>query len=256
MKTTHATARRGFTLIELVVVLLILAGLAGIVIPILQNMVQKTHGAAGASNVNETAKALMLFDAQFGGQPDLFDSVIDDAGGILGGLANEGVDRLDPSPALAAGSTIEGSILNALTAVGMTQVMTHVAAPDNFTFDSYDVDPQPLVGAIVATLTADGQADLGLTPPVAYVDAGPRDIVAYVALGVGARNTAIGRTMLDAPVHFPETGENPAEIYSRFLAIYAIPRSGPARLATIAGAHEEGLSGLGSHLDEYFEVQN
>ena len=79
-------------------------------------------------------------------------------------------------------------------------------------------------------------------------------IVAYVAFGVGAQNTAIGETMLDAPVHFLEGGESPIEEYARWIAIFAIPAEGSIRLASVVGFEEDVLSGLDKHLNEYYEA--
>ncbi|MEZ6106265.1 MAG: prepilin-type N-terminal cleavage/methylation domain-containing protein [Pirellulaceae bacterium] len=51
MSVRYNAARRGLTLIELVVVLLILVGLAGVVIPAVTNMVGRTHTSSGAANI-------------------------------------------------------------------------------------------------------------------------------------------------------------------------------------------------------------
>ena len=75
--------RTGFTLIELVVVLLILAALAGVLVPVLQNMVQKSHGSSGAANHEEIAKSIQLHEAQTGLQPNDYDSLIDEANALF-----------------------------------------------------------------------------------------------------------------------------------------------------------------------------
>ena len=55
-------ARRGFTLIELIVVLMILVGLAGMVIPAVTDMVQRTHTSTSAGNLHEVANAVARYE--------------------------------------------------------------------------------------------------------------------------------------------------------------------------------------------------
>lgn len=241
--------RGGLTLIELVVVLLILAALAGVVIPVVQNMAQKSHGSAGATNIGEVAKALMLFEIQNGKHPDRYDSLYD------------GTDLVVDSGSGLTASPIDDEDLDSLNKIGITSYMIHDPAATNKTFEPYAVAAVPTTLADtspVATLSPANIQALGLQPTVlrTATTEPPSAPVKYVAFGVGQRNTAIGKTMLEAAIHFPESGESPLAAYSRFLAIYAIPRVGPARLASVAAVHEDGLSGAGAHMAEYFETQN
>lgn len=238
--------RRGLTLIELVVVLLILAGVAGIVVPVLQNMVLKTHGAAGSANVAEVAKAIQLFEAQRGEHPNDYDSLIDEAGALV-----------NDANANLVSATTTARMVDALGDLNITESVEHLSTSTNLTFAPYDTPTAfqdlTVVGSPIATLSGAGITSLGLRPTGGLANSDP---VAYVAFGVGQLNEAIGVTMVDAPVHFPEGGENPIDEYSRFVVVYAIPNSGPARLVSVAAAHEEGLSGLSSHLNEYYSTQN
>lgn len=247
--------RRGFTLIELVVVLLVLAGLAGIIVPVFQNMLVRTHGAAGASNIAETAKALQMHVAEYGVYPDLFDSLTDGTAVIQNGFGELGDPIADPpvlaSPRIQASAATDYE--EQFEKAGITAVVNHPASGGATFFSGTGV---PLTTAQIAVLTPVGIAELGL-PPTTDVDASARDTIAYVAMGVGGSNTAIGRTMVDAGVHFPEEGnESPESTYSRFIAVFAIPADGAARLATVTAAHEEGFSNISSHLGEYFESRN
>jgi prepilin-type N-terminal cleavage/methylation domain-containing protein len=248
--------RRGFTLIELVVVLLVLAGLAGIIVPVFQNMLVRTHGAAGASNIAETAKALQMHVAEYGVYPDLFDSLTDGTAVIQNGFGE--VEDQDADPPVDATPRIQASAatdyVEQFEKAGITAVVNHPASGGATFFSGPGV---PLTTAQIAVLTTVGIAELGLPPTTSSDDPSARDTIAYVAMGVGGSNTAIGRTMVDAGVHFPEEGnESPESTYSRFIAVFAIPADGAARLATVAAAHEEGFSNISSHLGEYFESRN
>lgn len=249
LRARLAKVRRGLTLIELVVVLLVLAALAGVLVPVLQNMVQKSHGSAGATNIGEIAKAIGLFEAQTGRHPDNYDALYD------------GTDLVIDAGSGLTAVALDDEDLESLNDIGITGYMLHDPAATNKTFEPYALAVTPTLlaeGSMVATLSAGNVQSLGLPPTVLRTETtSPASTpVKYVALGVGQRNSAIGKTMLDAAVHFPEAGESPLTTYSRYLAIYAIPRVGPARLAAVAAAHEDGLSGIGGHLAEYFETQN
>lgn len=249
LRATSATVHRGLTLIELVVVLLILAALAGILVPVLQNMAQKSHGSAGATNAGEIAKAIAMYEAQVRAQPDNFDALYD------------GTDLVVDAGSGLTATPLDDEDLDSLNSVGISGYMLHDPAATDQTFEPYAVTAMPTLlasGSVVATLSAGNVQSLGLQPTILRTETSlpASSPVKYVAFGVGGRNSAIGKTMLDAPVHFPESGESTVTTYSRYLAVYAIPRVGPARLSAVVAAHEDGLSGIGGHLAEYFETEN
>ena len=74
MRLVPASRRRrqqaGLTLIELVVVLLVLTALAGVLIPFATQITQRTHGSAGAANIEETTKSITRFEVERFRQPD------------------------------------------------------------------------------------------------------------------------------------------------------------------------------------------
>ena len=255
--------RRGFTLIELVVVLLVLAGLAGILVPVVQNMVIKTHGSAGASNIAEVAKAIQLFEAQFFTNPSGFDSLIA-AGDSAVGEDHFTVITLD---AAGAEALSDAGIANVYDFTGPANTL------DTFSSDKYASAfglPRAIGnGGQVVLLNDEGIEELSLPPGQ------------YAAFGVGERCELVGTTMLEAPVHFPEDGTKPTAKYSRFVAIYSLGGTfvpavaddpvtpadesapatvtgiGRAKLVTVAGLHAHGtdfeLASLGKHLEEYYE---
>src|SRR6266446_306962 len=69
--------RRGLTLIELIVVLMVLVALAGILVPMLPSMLTRAHVAAHVTNVVEIAKAITTYQALNSGYPDQWDSLTD-----------------------------------------------------------------------------------------------------------------------------------------------------------------------------------
>jgi len=236
----NKAARGGFTLIELIVVLMILVGLAGMVIPAVTDMVVRTHTSTASGNIAEVANAVARYEAQYLSYPDQFDS-------LKVTLASATSDFLALSSEIDTGSNTELVALTsdhvaALQGAGITTLRTHLNTGDP-TFE-----PPTVSDTLTATtdslifLTDTGATQLGLTPAADDT---------YVLLGVGNAITAIGRTMTEAPVHFPENGaENPAAAYNRFLAVFDV--SGErAKLVKVISPH---FGALDDHMAEYFEI--
>lgn len=244
--------RRNLTLIELVIVLLVLVGLAGLLVPQFGNTVVATHGATGASNISEIVKAVQLHSVRTFSEPNQLCS-LQTAAGTLSTTINLDTNG-DSNPtgddwSLVAAPTGANA---ALAAAGITQLSRLDSAAESATFNSElqavsDLNtngtPTPTNTHLVV-LTAQGVTRLGLNP------AGT-----YVVLGLGQRCTMIGQSMTDAPIHFPEGADGtPDTTYARFLLIYDV--SGERAKFVGACANDDGtISGLNKHLAEYFEAQ-
>ncbi len=99
-------------------------------------------------------------------------------------------------------------------------------------------------------LSDTAQESLGLEITGAGVDG------KYVVLGVGALSDMNGKTMVDAPVHFPRnTSSNPETVYSRFLAVFQIT-DGVAAIdrAKFVGVIAPDGSGVSTEMSSYFEI--
>ena len=246
--------RRGLTLIELTVVLLILAATAGILVPRLVGYSVRAHGASGASNIQEVSKAIALFEANTGGQPDGWDSLLQNAGASPYAAL---VESTAPAAPVQASTLLVAEEADALTAVGITTLNNMddgTGANFNATFNPNDGTTTAIAnGAPVAILTAASIADLGLDPANRYV-----------TFGLGTGVNIIGSVMLDAPVHFPEGGEKPEEVYLRWYVVYELgdgtaPNTPErARYMGVFGCEPDsgGMTNLGAHLGEYFEARD
>lgn len=236
--------RRGFTLIELIVVLMILVGLAGILIPAVTSMVGRTHTSTASANIAEIANAIQRYETQYMSYPNNFDSL---ETAVIGTQLNTLDADLVSILAPVTLTTANGR-LAALQNAGITSVGLH--AEDDGTF--VKAAPTTLVTTnVVQGLTAAAQENLGLETPTNGV------ANKYVCLGVGTLCSMNGRTMLEAPVHFPENGTgNPDSVYGRFIAVFQITDSAGdalerAKLVGVISPHGDGLDG---HLAEYFEI--
>ena len=83
-KPSHS-GRAGLTLMELVVVLVVLIALAGIVVPMLPNLLTNAHDATVTTNVTGVNQAIQGYFAVNLKYPDQFDSLVDTNGNIYVG---------------------------------------------------------------------------------------------------------------------------------------------------------------------------
>ena len=237
--TAKTNNRGGFTLVELIVVLMILVGLAAVLIPAVTDMVARTSSSTSASNISEVANSVQRYETQYMSYPNNFDSLTVDIDG----------DDLD-TLTTGLSAVLEDVVLTALTrvpltAAGITSVGTHTDTDNTFVAATPTAltDTSTLKG-----LTAAAQVALGLeTTGVAGK---------YVCFGLGSISDLNGKTNIDAPVYFPENGTlNPDAVYGRFIVVFQItdgtdPLS-RAKLVTVITPNGEGL---GSGLADYFDI--
>ena len=231
--------RPGFTLVELIVVLMILVGLAAILIPAVTDMVGRTNSSTSSSNIAEVAGSIQRYEAQFLLYPNNFDSLMSDLTGTTLDTLSAGL------VAVTADLTLTAATRAPLTVGGITSVGVHTAGDNTFQLPAATAltDTSVLKG-----LTAAAQVALGLeTTGVADK---------YVVFGVGPLCELNGKTNIDAPVYFPETGTlNPDSVYSRFIAVFQITDgTDPLDRAKLVTVITPTGSGLSTGLSDYFEI--
>lgn len=237
----RSKARRGFTLIELIVVLMILTALAGLAIPAVTSMVTRTHGSSGSANIAMISNAISRYEIQYLTYPDRFDSLKNTlAGATVTDFTGLSTELTENCTAL----TLTAAHVDALNAAGITTLRLH-AQPD--------ADNDATFQLTTPGTIAVNNVLLSITDGVNETLQGLDTAGTYVLLGVGNQSEMIGRTLTDAPVHFPELAiENPAVIYNRFLAVFEI--SGDrAKFVKVISPHFTGLDG---HVQDYFETVN
>jgi prepilin-type N-terminal cleavage/methylation domain-containing protein len=248
MKTTGKRQRQGLTLIELIVVLVILVGLAAIIIPMLPSMITRTHGAAGATNIGEVAKWVQTFEALNYSYPNSWDALVKDDGSEPKIGADEYFELGAHMEVSATGLTAAQA--NSLSEAGINSVHYFQDDPDHATFSPYAsavTSPTAVAAGVrLVSLTADGIVKLNLEPTGQYV-----------VLGLGSRNSMIGKTVADAPVHFPDNpDDDPSRFYSRFGVVFKVNVGRALPVAVVAFHHDGELTTLGDHVAEYFEAVN
>jgi prepilin-type N-terminal cleavage/methylation domain-containing protein len=285
----HMPRRRGLTLIELIVVLMVLVALAGVLIPMLPSMLTRAHVGAHTTNVTEATKLILSYQATNNGFPDQWDSLTNGttlidyiAGGVLDPQAS-----VPPTPwstggppgvANQAGGVLTASAVTpneliALNAAAITKVHNLVMSggtpwdgnPFDPTFDNYANPPT-------------GFTTLAAGSNLAYIDPVANPVAfnflqnqypswsrtaRYVALGIGPRCTMIGKMATTAPVHFSDTPDAAPEFsYGRFVAIFKVSDpSAPggvnmAQLAAVAALHSVGPTNLDSEFQNWYQLDN
>lgn len=237
----HNVKRQGFTLVELIVVLMILVGLAAVLIPAVTDMVARTNASTRSANIAEVSNAIQRYEAQYLSYPDNLDSLMSDVttptvlDTLETGLTTNIVVNVQLTAALRA----------PLTEAGITSVAEHTAGDDTFELGTTTAlaDDDYLLGLTVAAQQALGLETTGV-------------LNKYVVLGVGALSEMNGKTCIDAPVYFPESGDfNPDVIYGRFIAIFQITDgTDPLERARFVGVMTPTGEGLNAGMADYFEI--
>src|SRR5262245_40365227 len=124
--------RRGLTLMELLVVLVILIALAGILIPLLPSMLGRAETSSGATSQTEIAKWVETYEQLYLSYPQDWDALTDASGNFLqSGYVRGGSDVQSDTTGLTAGEAA------ALTTCGIGRLQAMTATPANKTFDPY-----------------------------------------------------------------------------------------------------------------------
>ena len=231
--------RAGFTLVELIVVLMILVGLAAILIPAVTDMVARTNSSASSSNIAEVANAIQRYETQYLSYPNNLDSLMTD-------LTGTDLDTLTAGlTAATADVTLTAATRVPLTVAGITSVGIHTAGDDTFVIPTATAltDTTVLKG-----LTAAAQVSLGLETTGV--------LGKYIVLGMGPLSDLNGKVSVDAPVYFPENGTlNPDAVYGRFIAVFQITDgTNPLNRAKMTTVITPTGAGLNSGLSDYFEI--
>jgi type II secretory pathway pseudopilin PulG len=155
-KVKQYTRQAGMTLIELTVVLLVLIGLAGMLLPYVGGFVDKTHDSANSSSEKELAAAIQRFDVQFARLPDNMDSLMRADGTLINYFIAQ---------------RMTGNAAQAGTAYGMTPFDITAAAADMMGATATAGKAQSICASlrkagINSSKAMDAAADLITSPPV------------------------------------------------------------------------------------------
>lgn len=264
-------SRHGLTLLELVIVMTIIAALAGIAVAMFPRLMNRAHIATCSANLPELAKAIQMYEAtSMDGYPDRVDTLA--VGGSLATflpLRNDGIVGVNVA-------NLTEDEVDALHEAGIRQVTIMSYQGDDWhpSFWPYGnslADGPPLEtitdSTSVAFLEAFAAQQQGISTN------GPED--RFVIFGLGSPCRMFGRTLNEAPVHFSDSLEgNPNQRYMRFVAVYQVAGqvanpawvdgddpadqfiASPYRRARFRGVlsmHPGRLEGVGAHTEEFWD---
>ena len=242
-----ARKRAGFSLMELMVVVAILAVLAGLVIAKIDYARRDANMAAGALSCGDVAQNIQLYLATTERLPSGLDSLLDTTGALYAGPGSsgggiigitDGVGNI-PSQTTPVSFTAGDKRLNSLFRVGMSFVNSMNASASNAS-DAGTV--QQLLGTTSPTGTTLNAANLlcvngnsaiwnSVFPPNVWgtasgtsMEVNPAGVtVTLVCLGVGPGNSMNGVSMMSPP-QYPGPDSN--VYYYRYIAIFAVYSDG------------------------------
>jgi len=254
---------RGLTLLELVVVMVILIALAGLLVPLLPQMLGKAHSATHSTNIGELNKVWEMYHVTNRGYPTDLDSLVVDGGTTVysklpqpttSPYSATTVSDLATAIGTATSATVSAAdVMERLSEAGITSVLAMNASATSATFDPYVY----ATGSTTPTVTS-----IASTTPLCQINATEVNTKlngnasgVYVVFGVGGRCSAVGRGgMTSAPVHFSdESGENanPANQYHRYGVVFNVAVD-PAEFVGAVAFHEDGISGAAEGIAEYY----
>jgi len=237
----------GMTLIELTVVLLVLVGLAGLLIPYVSGFVGKTHDATGSSNIQSLNNSMQRYAVEhYDNFPNNMDSLIEGANGTAGVVFTKMMDGMMPMGSDALNKyfdvlTLDANHAKQLTNVGIKNLRSMDPTTGDATFNNTDA----LVGVAATSkvvILKDGTAATMPTTVLtnlAHVMGKPVDTVAnyYVVLGLGDDSTIAGSTVSDVPVHFSQNGDMGANnAYNHFVTVFEVLKTGCSDGAAVGSA--------------------
>jgi len=253
----YKARQAGMTLIELTVVLLVLIGLAGLMIPYVSGFVSKTHDSTGTFNSAAVDNNIQRYIAEKMSAPNNMESLISMTlgTGAVGTPCDPAVATIGAvyckmmEPRFFAATTATMPMAMSLQMAGITSVYDVDNTAANATFGSVtNPAPTPIVAgttplATVAALTVGNGIPATLTVEQHLAAAFERNVndfdstcYDYVAFGIGDKTDMIGSTMNTAPVHFAQQGAmGPANRYNRFVAIFQVDKVNTTGVANAPG---------------------
>lgn len=254
-------ARSGFTLIEMVVVLVILVILAGLVVAKLDVFEMKANKGVSASNMAGISRYVQTYRILTTQYPDRWDSLLGPGGTLIAPGAPGTTPGLDPqlvggppagSPNKLTTTTLSETAtvheVRSLARMGVTTVFDFpaVASWNDVPGNMANVSRTLADGGTVATLrvqpyVAAGAEDGDALSILNHIYPSPTPIVSVpagkklIVVGLGRLNMLIGNTnqnglLTDAPFY---ANTNQVQYYNRFLVVFECD-SGGARARQVA----------------------
>lgn len=242
-KVKNMTRQAGMTLIELTVVLLVLIGLAGLLIPYVSGFVSKTHDSTGDNNLASLNNTIQRFQTQYMKFPNNMQALADVSGATYVNLMNTNAGVYVPTTYTVGTDIIPVASLTS-AGIGSIEDLNQTAGTFNGTSATFTAanpaGPIALTGTnAVGMLTVGLGAETAVgTDNYASIEEHLADAFGklrtefnatcndYVILGIGQESEMTGRAIQDAPIHFAQNGNmGPDKKYNRFVAVFEVDKA-------------------------------
>ncbi|HEX4131051.1 MAG TPA: type II secretion system protein [Pirellulales bacterium] len=259
-------ARRGLTLLEIVVVVAILAALAGMLLPLFSGILTDARTSSAATNGTEINKIVRIYYTQYSRYPNYLDDIGGGTGTPLSIVPGATSPDYVPIPVSTATS-------QTLTTAGITSCYPIVATISGSTTWSPTFFPYTATssGLPVSEQIASISALVGITPLAAAREFGVASTVAainsgtssaqFAVFGLGQYSSMTSTVMVDAPVHFDDHSTGRAgSAYARFGLVFQLaddsgnPLTAAKFIGTVAFS-EYGPKTVGDELNEFYKLQ-
>ena len=223
--------RIGFTLIELVVVLVIIAAIAGFVLPRVSMIGRSSDMAASAKSQADLGNNIELYFVLQKRYPQGFDSLLDTTGALFSSDTTDANTQTRGLPYAGA----DGTRLQAQLVAGELTTVTNAEYLRSFSRAGFDYVYDHDTTAINSNnSTAASAQRLTTATPFKVAEVTGTALIAklcpqglatderLVAVGVGGRVAAIGKTMSNSPIYPGCDGK----YYGRYVAVFKVFASG------------------------------
>ena len=263
------TGRRGLTLMELVIVLAILVAVAAIMVPLIPNLLRRSHKATDATQTSEVAKSVQLYQAAYVGYPDNFD-LLTDGTNYPTFLPGGGTAPFGGFTTLSPLTAAETAALQR-SGVNRVQKLASATGPAPFhpTLNPYG-DPSGPLGADLVTLNPGSTGTQFAVLSRAGIAAAQSTLLQtelasdptarYVVFGVGPRCSMVSKTMQDAPTSVPqEKTFTPDNTYCRVGVVFKVSgteveKSERARFVAAVALEDDELEATEKDIVGYYGV--
>lgn len=257
---------RGFTLIEMLLVVAILVALAGMVLPKLDKEQLRANKGIAANNMTGVSRYIQTYRIRHNVYPDRWDSLLNAAGTALWAPGVPGSAAMGIDPQLTGGpptgsptklkvaTSLTDLELRSLNRMNITSLNNLASSPSS-PGAAFTVPMSLTTNSTFATINdsdSDGRNIIDTIYPENRLSTGHSGALRankkLIVFGFGPTNQAIGDVLQECPTY---ANTDPTQYYNHFLVIFEYDSTGSRAEFKLAVGGDADL--LGDEVGDYFE---